>query len=386
LLDLTGLGWLLSGLAAVSTVALCGASVGLGLVLLRLHARRQERRLAASLGMRRTAAGWVGAQGAVHLRLTLHPEPASPHRTELRFSVAVPTADLSVQPHRARMTPGDRRFDARFRVSGAPISRAFLNGKVQAGLLAAGRVSIGGRRLQVSAWREEESAQSLRELMHDLAALARALRSLPTDPQQRLRALASDDSPSIRASALALAQAHEPSLGEALARAALTDDDPLVRCAAAVLLREPSALAASAREARLPLEPRAQAAELLLQTGPASCFPEVALSLLDHKPLQKVAHALLRASGPEGTRSLIDLADRLDPRTQLPQLTELLPSLIEAMMAMGSVRAVPALRRLEDRLPRGHQELRRAIWAAVAHLQGPRGTAEAVGDEAGAMP
>jgi hypothetical protein len=381
LLDLAGLGWLLSGLVVVSMLALCAGSAGLGVVLLGQLSRRRERELAASLGMKRGPGGWVGAQGGTRVRLTLHPESHSPHRTELRFCVAVPTGDLSVLPRKTRLAPGDRRFDARFLVTGAPISRAFLTGKVQAGLLAARRASIEGRRLQMSVWREEEGVQGLRELMHDLAALAQELRAVPVDPQKRLRELAGDGSPSTRASALPLALEHEPELGQELARAALSDEDPLVRCAAAVLLREPEALAAAAREARLPHEQRAQVAELLLQVGPASHFPEVAVSMLGHKPLQKVVRALLKASGPEGVRALIDRADGLDPRAEV-QACELMPSLVEAMIQAGSVRAVPALRRLEDRLPAGRQDLRRAIWTAVAHLQGGGRPAEGVVDEA----
>lgn len=145
---------------------------------------------------------------------------------------------------------------------------------------------------------------------------------------------------------------------------------------------DPRVLALVALDVSLSVEARAEAACALAEVGSPWELPEVALALFPEAALRRAALSLLLASDAQGVPLLIDLLDGLAD----PASSEAALDLVEALAAAGSVRAVPALRRLEDRLPPipvhpRQSRLKKAIWGAVRQLQGRGGASAMVDDE-----
>lgn len=330
------------------------ATVAAALLLLSVLSGRAKR---APLGLSETRQGtYTGVIGGVPVRLGREDTGVE------ILSVVVATGSLSVSDVGARAED----FDGRFRVAGSPADVALLDGRIRSILASLSRVSIRDRRLSV-VFDPDRAERQLGSLLE----IARRLRSAPADPIDRLRAGCCDADPSVRSATLRLASAYDPSLGRRLALHLLIDPDPAVRAKASLSLSRPEALRATICDGQVPLGLRACAADRLISVGEPDELVSAGKLLSRSPELWGSALSLLRAAGPLATSALIDLADAMPPEP------ERLRELTDALVHTGDIRAIPALRRVEDRLPQRYESLRPHLLSAIQRLQGGGLSAEA---------
>jgi hypothetical protein len=268
-----------------------------------------------------------------------------------RWQATVPTGELSL---RARGEEPD--FDRRFLVRGGPEALSFLVPRVRKSLMA-----LPGVRLEAGALQIECQTFDIRPL-RELLALARVLRHLPSDPIERLKLGAQDDTAEVRFRSLAALAERDPTAGAALAQRLLSEEDGLVREMAELVLYEerlePVACAELAR-----LELRLWAGRTLSRTGSSQQQARVARVLLGQPELslQSLGVELARAAGREGEPALLEVLSRAEG--------EVLEQILLVLREVGSAAAIPALRERQARFSVLHRGLSSTLEQTVRVLQ-----------------